>query len=383
MKFQKLDEFGSSYHFFMTRPSNAIAIFIFMIAFLLLLTFFWALTARMDDIVSASAFLRPANTISTVKPLVGGEVKAKYYSQNDYISEGDLLLQLDSSADTLELANSKELMARINNGIVVHTTLLETIRSGRNAAPLDNYEAYIQSERYVLESQQHALLIAEVEIKLRNERNLPALTRMQMRLEEMERELEQANLTHALWKNSSIIEANNTVYSLLASKESLERRIVDLERNIKNAAILSPISGRIHELRSFNVGDNILPGEELINIIPVDEMGLKAELYIEPAYIARIMPGQKAVLSFPGLPPSRFGKIETEISLIPADYNYLQYSSPFFIVETNNIDPVFLSQGGEEIFLRAGINATCRIIIDNDTVLRMFLRKLDFLSATY
>ncbi|MCL2410945.1 MAG: HlyD family secretion protein, partial [Treponema sp.] len=117
-----------------------------------------------------------------------------------------------------------------------------------------------------------------------------------------------------------------------------------------------------------------------LTIVPEGEMGLMVELYIDPAHIARVRAGQKAVLRFPGLPPSRYGKIETEINLIPADFNTAFGAVPMFVVEAKLEEPWLVSRNGERVYLRAGIGAQARIVIDRDTVFRMLLRKFDFLD---
>jgi len=383
MKFSSMEEFHLGYQFFMSRPSKAIRNFILIVAGVIVAAFIWANIAHMDDFVRTTVFLRPAETISTIRPLSGGQVQIRNYVHNAMVEKGDLLLQLDTSADTLELINSNELMSRINNSIAVHTTLLETIRLDTNVAQRENEEVFIHSEQFILENRRQLLQIDEMRIRLENERNLPGMLIVRERIYEMERDLERTEIQFALWRNSRIVEATDTIHNLMQHRENLQRRMSDLERNILNATIYAPISGRVNELRRLNVGDNIVPGEEILNIIPEDETGLIAELLIDPAHIARVRPGQRAVLRFPGLPPSRYGKIETEISLIPADFNVVQDSGPMFIVEGVIDQPWLVSRRGDRIYLRAGIGASGRIVVDRDTVFRMILKKLDFINENY
>ena len=383
IRFSNMEEFHLGYQFFMNRPAPAVKYFIFIVFGILVIALTWASIAQMDDIVKATVFLRPAKTISIIKPLTGGQVQTKNYVHNGYVVEGDLILQLDTTADILELQNSKELMARINNSILVYTTLLETIKKNTNVATIKNEEAYLHSERYILENQRQILQIKEMKKKLEMEKKMPEMLSVRQKVDDMEGELERVELQFALWKNSSIIETTDTIKSLMQNRETLERRMSDLDRTIRNATVYSSITGKVNEYRKLNIGDNIVPGEEILAIVPDDEKELKAELYIEPAYIARIKIGQKAVLRFPGLPPSKYGKIEAEINLIPVDYNAVQNSIPTFIVEAKIQEPWLVSNEGDKIYLRAGIGAVGRIVIDRDTVLRTVLKKLDFINETY
>ena len=122
-----------------------------------------------------------------------------------------------------------------------------------------------------------------------------------------------------------------------------------------------------------------MAGEELFRIVPDSASSLKAEIALDPSTIARVKKGQKVKMRFPSLPPSRFGQLEGYISLIPADVK-IAGNNAVFIVEADIPNPYLIAQNGEKIFLRSGISAEGRIIIDNDTVLRMMLRKLDFIQ---
>ncbi len=380
--FSNIEEFHLGYQFFMQRPSRAVKSFVLTIFGILSVAFIWSLVVQMDDVVKANVFLRPAATVSLIKPLTGGQVQVKNYAHNELVTEGELILQVDTSADILELQNSKTLMTRIDKTISVYTTLLATIQQGANTASSGDDEAFIHSNRYIFEKQRQELQIEEMQVKLEREKNQPEMLRVKERIGDMVYELDRAKLQFDLWKNSQIIETNDGIKNLLQNKENLERRISDLEQNIRNASIYAPISGRINEYRKLNIGDNIVPGEEIIAVVP-DTTGLKAELYIEPAFIARVKTGQKAILRFPGLPPSKFGKIEAEISLIPADYVSGPNSVPVFIAEAIITEPWLVTREGERFFLRPGIGAEGRIVIDHDSVLRMILKKLDFIDETY
>ena len=57
--------------------------------------------------------------------------------------------------------------------------------------------------------------------------------------------------------------ALDTKKSLQSAKNSIESRITELERAIKNSTIYAPISGRISEVTKLNIGDYLLTGEEI------------------------------------------------------------------------------------------------------------------------
>jgi multidrug efflux pump subunit AcrA (membrane-fusion protein) len=302
MRFADMSEFHQGYQFFMLRPSRTVSSFILVLAGIVCAAVIWVLLAKMDDIVKATALIRPVAAISSVKILSGGEVLQKNYAHDSYVQEGDLLLQIDVSSDMLELDNSKKLMERVEDTILLYNTLQETIRLTQNNASAKNEEAHIRSEAYLIEHRRLLGQIEEQRVKLEREKSMPDTLSVKQRIEDMERELEQVGLQFALWKNNQMIDTMNNLKTLLQNKENLERRL---------------------------------------------------------------------------------SKLEGEISLIPADYVMASESSPIFIVEANIREPWLISPKGEKMYLRPGIGAQGRIIIDQDTVMRMFLKKLDFINESY
>ena len=377
--FADMNEFHLGSRFFMLRPSGAVYLFIFVLTVIVAIAFIWSLIAQVDDIVRADALLRPGAYISTVRTVIGGTVQEINFAHDGRVNKGDLLFRLDTTPDILELENSRVSMERIDYSIGIHKTLLQTITSGRNAAVNSFSEAYVYSHSYLLEYRRHILHIEELRARLRREKSQPDLFMVRHTIETTERELELSEIQAAHWKNSRILDTNENLRLLMQQRENLERRISDLERNIRNANIHAPISGTVNALQRLNAGDNIMPGVEILSIVPDNESGLRAELYIDPAHIARLRLGQTVVLRFPGLPPSRFGSSEAVISLIPADYTLFPGTPPVFIVEAKLDYPWLISPRGEKTPLRPGIRATGRVIVDRNTVFMTFLRQLDFI----
>lgn len=142
--------------------------------------------------------------------------------------------------------------------------------------------------------------------------------------------------------------------TLLATKESLEGRMSELEQQVNYAVMRAPISGRIDESERINVGDYILAGQEIVKIVPQSSSSLKAELLVAPGDIARIQTGMKLSLRFTALPPSEFGDVKGTISLLPADVTLGLGNVPYFAVEINLDTAYLMSRNGEDPGIMAG-----------------------------
>ena len=378
MIMQPLETLVHSRMFFDRKHSKTVPVFIFSILLMLLAFFVWAATMKMDDVVKAQALLRPVDTISIIRGLAGGEVQVKQYHQNTIVSKGDLLVQLDTTSDTLELEYAQSYHQQLSQDIRNSKLLIETIRSNAIQAMETDIQAWTLCSAYLGEYKQLHGQYEQAVLALQREQNLPSSMQTEQKLLDYRMSQEQARNNRDTWRNTQLLQAEEKLKALTTAIHAQERKIADLERAIKDSTIVSPISGKIDETRKLNVGDTVFAGEEILRIIPETDSSLKAEIVLDATDIARIQLGQTVYLRFPGLPPSKFGQVEGVVSSIPADVT-IAGNNATFVLEADLHTPFLTTSDGERIQLRPGVGAEGRIVIDRDSVLRMILRKLDFL----
>ena len=385
MNLKTFDEMNKSFAFFLLRPAKACYAFILTVCITIAVLVVWSGFAPMDDVVKASVFLRTEEAVSEVRCLASGELCEKKYVNNQLVNTGDFLLQLDTEALEKELQAYQLQLEAVTSDITINDVLMQTIKTEDNAA-LKIFQAESQprqqaeaiSAAYLYELNKRKNEYDELQIKLQREKDKPAALRVQQNVLDMENQCNQCFLSLQSFKNSEFLKAIETQKQLVASKISLESQIAELNRNIKNATITAPITGRIIEVKKLNNGDYILAGEELFKLVPNDAEKLKAYLYVDSAYIARVKTGNPVKIKFPGLPPSRFGQVETEVSVVPPDAE-INNGEAYFAVEAL-LDKAYLeASDGQVAKLLPGITAEGRIITERSTILKMLLRKLDFI----
>lgn len=160
---------------------------------------------------------------------------------------------------------------------------------------------------------------------------------------------------------------------------SIENHITELERTIKNSTIYAPISGKVFEITKLNIGDYLFSGEEVLRIIPQNDEKLRAEIYVEPDSIAKVKIDDSVKIKFLGLPPSRYGMIETKVAIVPPDVTYLN-GNAVFVVEAQISSPYLTTKNGQKIKLTPGFPANAKIITDKTTVFQMVMKKLEFIN---
>ena len=241
-------------------------------------------------------------------------------------------------------------------------------------------DAFIKSAAFLSEVKRYETLLEDSKNKLEREETKPDSLRITQNIQDLQNQKKQLELEFDSWLKNQKISVMDTLRQLESSRKTIEGHISELERLIKNSTIYAPIEGKISEVRKLNIGDYVLAGEEVLKIVPQNEESLKAELYVDSSYVARVQVGNPVKIKFPGLAPSRYGMIETEVSLIPPDVTITENGQAVFIVEAVIQNPYLKEKHGCVAKLLPGITAEGRIVTDRSTAMQMILRKLDFIN---
>lgn len=379
MHLKTFDDMQKTSVFFMLKPTNAIYGFIVTICILIVAILLWSILAPMDDVVKGTVLLRPNEAVSSIKCITNGELAEKYFENDKIVEKGDLLFSLDSTSYKSQLESYKKEQIKNQNDNLINEHLLETIETMIIPELPTTSDVYIKCSAYYTEYQRYENGIKDIKIKIEREENKPESLKIPQTIQDLQSDLNQNELAFETWKSNQKLQVLENKKQLETAKNTLESRITEIERIIKNSTIYAPISGRISEIAKFNKGDYILAGEEILRIVPQNSEKLKAEIYIDPNYVARIKTGNPVKIKFPGLPPSRYGIIETKITIVPPDISYVN-DHPIFIAEAEIENPYLVAKNGQTAKLIPGITAEGRIITDRSTVMQMVLRKLDFMN---
>lgn len=379
MHLKTFDQMKKISVFFMLKPVNAIYWFIVTICVLIAVILVWAAFAPMDDVVKSTVILRTSQAVSSIKCVTSGQVYSKNFENDDIVNENDLLFALDTSVFKTELEAYENQKYKNENDISINNILIQTIDTESLSETDKLSDAFVKAYGYISEFQRYQTVIFDMKTKLNREQTKPAGLIVPQNVMDLQNQLSQNEFVFETWKNNQKMQALETKKQLLSTKNTIESRISELERTIKNSTIYAPIGGRITEITKLNIGDYLFAGEEILRIVPQNSKTLKADVYIDASYVARVKVGNPLKIKFPGLPPSRYGMKETEISIVPPDVTYLN-NQAVFIAEAEILDPYLYAKNGQTATLIPGITAEGRIITDRSTVMHMILRKLDFIN---
>ncbi len=157
-----------------------------------------------------------------------------------------------------------------------------------------------------------------------------------------------------------------------------EQILAQRAQQLKDSVICAPVAGIVKNVRITTLGGVLRPGDELMQIIPVDER-LIVEAKIRPADIADIHPGLTASLKFDAFDYTIFGAVEGRVMYVSGDT--LREQTPqgeqtYYRVHLETLSAPVITRIGRSIQLLPGMTAQVDIRTGQRTVLNFLLKPL-------
>lgn len=392
------------------------------VAFLcVLLLLWWSAVAEIDEVTKGQAKVVPSSQLQVIQSFDGGVVEEIMVREGQIVEAGAILLQIDPTRFMSSLRESRasqlslqakalrlqaltqglpfdppDDLARDAPDVVAHERrLYESSRSELQAQisiaqeklsqrqqELNEMRArYDQADRGLrLLGQELAATqplvktgaVSEVEV-LRLERDVSRLrgdraqagaqiSRVQASIQEALGRIEEVKLTT---RNEMSAELSETMSTLAALSEGGRA----LQDKVKHADIRSPVRGTVKRLLVNTVGGVVLPGKDMIEIVPLDDT-LILEAQVSPKDIAFLRPGQDAMVKFTAYDYAIYGGLEADVESIGADSVLDEQGNAFFLVRVRTRKPSL----GEGLPVIPGMVAEVDVLTGKKTVLAYLLK---------
>ena len=156
----------------------------------------------------------------------------------------------------------------------------------------------------------------------------------------------------------------------------LETRLIEAKVNLKRHRIISPIDGRIFDLKPKGKGFVARSSEPILKIVPQDSLLAKVE--INSNKIGFVSVGKKVDISIDSFPSSDFGVIEGVIETIGSDAlppEPSQNKGYRFNANIKLNDQYLKLKNGQKLALQAGMSLNANIKLRKLTYLQILLNK--------
>jgi adhesin transport system membrane fusion protein len=178
----------------------------------------------------------------------------------------------------------------------------------------------------------------------------------------------QTELERAKEYSETLKELGTLKQNLKASQDQLNRTVLE-----------SPMRGIVNNLNVTTIGGVVRPGEQILEIIPLDEE-LFVEAKVAPENIANIRKGQEATIKLTAYDYTIFGSLKGVVDFISADTFEDEKArdpdgNPHYKV-TLKVDTNNLTARQERIEIRPGMQAQVELHTGEKTVLQYLLKPL-------
>jgi len=307
------------------RPSRIIwIIFGVVVTFII-----WAAFAWVDEIVRAPGQVVSSSRPQIIQNLEGGILAELNVAEGDVVEPGQTLARLygtqyQSAVDDLrdQIASHEIRRARLE------AEMAGMLEFDPPADLADRLPDIVSSERALLSARQGDFIARRdgaKQVMIQAKKELDLLENMYAQ--------EVAPLIEVTKARRSYRDAENR-YSDTTTQMDLERaaefsdtlkELTSLRQNFKSAAdqlnrttLTAPMRGVVNKLSITTIGGVVRPGEEIMQIVPLDEE-MFIEAKVKPANIASVRQGQEATIKLSAYDYTIYGSLTGEVVLVSAD----------------------------------------------------------------
>lgn len=345
----------------------------------------WAYYAEIDQITRAQGQIIPSSRTQIIQAPDGGVIEKLLVREGAEVDRGELLVRFDQTKAEasyreaeFKVAGLSATVARLRSEVFGGEPIFkpETLQFPEFR---QNQTDLLRKRRESLESEIRAIERMKVLAQRELDMTKPLLKTGDvsmaevLRLERLvaEQEGQVTNRTNK-YQQDSQSELNKLEEELAGAKESLIQR----KNLLDNTELRAPVNGTVKNVRVTTRGGVLRPGDELMQIVPVDD-ALIVEAKVKPSDVAYLKPDQDVVIKIDAYDYTIYGSLEGKLTYISADTlneDIKQGEQAYYRVQVKTESPRFNRRPNENLQLQPGMTATIEIKTGGNTVLKYLLK---------
>jgi len=396
------------------------------VAVFVLIAIFWANWAQLDELSRGEGEIIPSQQLQVIQNLEGGIVAEILIKEGELVEKGQVLLRID---DTRFSSSFKENKVR-ELELIAKAARLRAESEGLDfVVPEDfpyEFESLIRQERSLYDARKRELFanvtvfdqqlrqkqqeLVQAKSKrsqlsnsyslLRQERDLTAplvkdgvvseveylrlkrqvvdlageLNNIRLSLPRIESSLDETRgmLQEAKLKFQSV--ARSELNETLSETARLKEALTGMQDKLRRTEVTSPVKGTIKELLFNTVNGVVQPGDEILNIVPWEDT-LLVEAKLRPSDIAKVRPGQVAIIKVSAYDFGIYGGVDAIVSTVSPSTVTNEKDEPFYIVRLTTEQP-YIEKDDTRLPLIAGMTVSVDILTGKKTVMDYLLKPI-------
>lgn len=348
----------------------------------------WAAIATVDEIVRGEGEIISSSRPQIIQNLEGGILAELKVREGDIVNPGDVLARLYGT----QFQSAVDDLSEKINALEVRRLRLEAEIEGAHdfhvpASLAQAVPDMVASERALLAARQ-----ADYESRREGTRRvMEEAARERKLLEDLYKkeivsliEVTRARKAHSDAENrhkevvtQTGLERASTLSDTLKELASLRQTVKAAQDQLSRTVLVSPMRGIVNTLKVTTIGGVVRPGEEILQIIPLDEE-LFVEARVRPEDIANVKTGQQATIKLSAYDYTIYGALKGEVTFVSPDTfkdERAKDGNPHYRV-TLSVDMTHLTERQRGLEIRPGMQAAVELHTGSKTVLHYLTKPL-------
>ncbi len=174
-------------------------------------------------------------------------------------------------------------------------------------------------------------------------------------------------------------ELSEKFHFYVEEKQKFTTRLERYEDQLGRKFLTSPINGTVKKMNFFTIGGVVKPGEEIIEIVPMNET-LIIEAKLPVSEIGYIKVGQETIVRLGGTDGVIFNPINGKVSLISPDTIKANDNENFYMIQIKT-DASKFSNKNRDYLLYPGLKVNCNIIVGERSLLENLLAPFLYVNS--
>jgi membrane fusion protein (multidrug efflux system) len=373
----------------LAKDTSRFSLVVWLIAALLLGSWMaWFLFGTVNVYeVSKRARIEVRQAAHSIEASLPGRIVSTSLSIGQEVRLGDVLVELDATAERLRLLEEEARLKAISprmESLRKEIALREQVSARDQQAAVSATEAarfrgaemlaaaeFAKDNARRLKEESSFGGVAQVEA-LRALNESQKLEAARDALNSEVRRLESDAQTRISQNLAQVQNLHGALAALEGDMATIGATVARLKLDIDRHLVRAPISGRIGEAPPLRTGANIAQGQKLAMIVPQGDLMIVAD-FNPAAVLGRIKAGQHATLRLDGFPWAQYGGVDARVSRVASEVRDGQARVEFAVI------PASSPKG----LLQHGLPGTIEVSVDSVTPAVMILRAAgQMLSAT-
>ncbi len=350
-------------------------------AFSLVVFVTWAYFAEIDQITRAPGQVIASQRSQVIQSQDGGTIEQLLVKDGDTVDRGQVLVRLERARSEASFLEARAKSAGLTATVA---RLRAEVFGGEPVFPpmLSNYPQFRENQLVLYHKRkaaideevtalQNLLQLAQRELEMTQ----PLLkTGDVSRTEVLRLERQVAEVTSQITnkRNRYFQDAQAELSKALEDLAGIEQTMAQRMTQVDQTELRAPLHGVVKNVRITTRGGVIRPGEEVMQIVPLED-DLLIEARVMPADIAFIKPGLSATVKIDAYDYTIYGDLPGKLTYISPDTlteDLRQGEQPYYRVRVRTDGRRFSGRPNEDLEIQPGMTATVEIRTGTNTVLK-------------